>query len=1221
MHTPRFIETATPLHVGSFDPAVSLSEDLPKGVDADILLLGCGDVRNILYTIFVERGLPERKLDFTACDVDEYVIARNVLLLTILLDNEEAVSLRQTWHIYYDLYLEDHDVLLVENQATKLYELSQSLQTWQASPYGTTLRFCDEKTLLLVRDIWAKYAQQARWRDPGADRDRWALFRDRLRDAKTKQSHVRQATRQSVSRSCAPLAMQMANDLVSLTEEHWELGVSGNPRTASQEIPNPVFAVPLTTLSELKYPTNPLLGFHLAVAQADLTELSPLYLAQQDSGSLQDRHRLFEMAFLQFRNWAEAFVEAAPRTIVRFTASECFAFCYTLRYNSKTGETCAHHYRGKHGFDVLRLADSEYGVNGSAPRRFDAVDASTFSRHVSILDLLVSAGPLLKDTASSTLYTACRHHMNNSGNFEELLHGHSTTISLLLGLVPAEYWTNAKAVSTADQVLTAWAGDQEMPETEDAVLWSRTAWRQSKHMVGCPSLPSLHAEVLDLVNLLFGVYSTTLSKIPVSEDIPVLPHEPIAIAALMHSICDRAGVDSAQVWDNFLLRIKNDASTKDTALRLLGALTMHSPTLNYQLSSGFAIAEAESTTLPAFRKWSTIPDTLAITMVVPPELWKRLIRFPAQPGPGRGSPIEMIGRLRFHTPDASPTIDEDSLYHETHFSFGTVEKRGSPDQDDFTISVQEDEAGWNGTLPMVVSYHVPTEYVRASYRAATICFSSLRLAYDRTILGNDTELSGWAHEAPLHDEEHVFITKYQPGKVGRGITEGMLRSIRDSTGSAQDISPPETSLTADFGPSGDIVSITGRLNITSADARQMLSDKIPLRLKQVSPFTIDVIFVPPKRDLLRIPLTFPAPVLQDGSKSRIARKSGYIEITAPLAVPYAHPAILETYLLHATNNPSPQQPPSTVNIPHINLDALPILSLSDKGRIRFMTTLTSLMFSTRERRLREAQASAPSRKAVSSARLDFKESLFTIFMLSSGLQGGETGLFALTRGSEGIHMLLFVSAIRLDGAHGGVVLDAAVLPFTKKLIASGELAEFLILLRTLECCTLTVGEEELALWKRALPALAERCRTWSHDAEAGCEYYEKGRVPVSLADGDQVLCKCGQGKLPETFVSLPEWETAAKYATRVAISPLYASALVEELIEPGLAKEVAEEMTGRKLAVKRCRNCGKAETEEGVKLKKCLRCLEVLYCSAQCQKRDWAKHRMECEESEVYSKE
>jgi hypothetical protein len=108
------------------------------------------------------------------------------------------------------------------------------------------------------------------------------------------------------------------------------------------------------------------------------------------------------------------------------------------------------------------------------------------------------------------------------------------------------------------------------------------------------------------------------------------------------------------------------------------------------------------------------------------------------------------------------------------------------------------------------------------------------------------------------------------------------------------------------------------------------------------------------------------------------------------------------------------------------------------------------------------------------------------------------------------------------------------------------------------------------------------------------------------------------GKLPGEFVSLPEWETAAQYATRVAISPVYASPLVEELIAPDLAKAMAEELAG-KVVVPKCRNCGRAESEE-VKLKKCMRCLAVMYCSAECQKKDWKKHRMECEESEEHYK-
>lgn len=39
--------------------ATSLTKCIPHGQDADILSLGCGDVRNILYTAYREKGLRE----------------------------------------------------------------------------------------------------------------------------------------------------------------------------------------------------------------------------------------------------------------------------------------------------------------------------------------------------------------------------------------------------------------------------------------------------------------------------------------------------------------------------------------------------------------------------------------------------------------------------------------------------------------------------------------------------------------------------------------------------------------------------------------------------------------------------------------------------------------------------------------------------------------------------------------------------------------------------------------------------------------------------------------------------------------------------------------------------------------------------------------------------------------------------------------------------------
>jgi hypothetical protein len=501
-----------------------------------------------------------------------------------------------------------------------------------------------------------------------------------------------------------------------------------------------------------------------------------------------------------------------------------------------------------------------------------------------------------------------------------------------------------------------------------------------------------------------------------------------------------------------------------------------------------------------------------------------------------------------------------TVYSDIQISFGTLTTEGSRDNINFTVHVQEDEAGWNGTSPMIISYHVP--------------------------------------------------------------------EVKD------------------------IITITGHIDITSAKGKRLLTDRAPVQVEQATPFTLDVI-IGGKPEGITIPLTFPAPVLRKDSRTRIARKSAYIEVIASPAKHSTNPEILDSFFLPTTKH-IPGQPPATLNIPHINLDTLPIPSLTDKSRARFLTTLTSLMFSPREllqRSQNQLAAAAPGTnnnavnnpttdtahtKVVSppSARLNFKESLHAIFTLVSTQKQQHGGkpppaarLFTLSLPSSGAHILLFISALRLDAAHGSVVLDAAVVPLTKTLIgANGPLTPFLhnLAQHSIPSYTLTLTDAELALWKRTLPALAERCRTWMHRPDGGCEYENEtggggdggGKVPISLDDGEPVLCGCGCGELPEGFVDFPGWGMVKGHATRVAISPVFVSGMVEEVVEPAVARRMARESAGGgggdDDVWRRCRGCGKLETVDDVVLKKCTRCLEVVYCSAACQKQDWKRHRVEC---------
>ena len=53
-------------------PAVCLTQNLPPEQNADILLLGCGDVRNILFTVYAQQ-VP-RRLDDTCCDIEPAIL-------------------------------------------------------------------------------------------------------------------------------------------------------------------------------------------------------------------------------------------------------------------------------------------------------------------------------------------------------------------------------------------------------------------------------------------------------------------------------------------------------------------------------------------------------------------------------------------------------------------------------------------------------------------------------------------------------------------------------------------------------------------------------------------------------------------------------------------------------------------------------------------------------------------------------------------------------------------------------------------------------------------------------------------------------------------------------------------------------------------------------------------------------------------------------------------
>lgn len=97
MYAPVVADILTFFYPIGNTPAVQLTRDLPRETSADILLLGCGDARNILFTVYAEHDssmrltlpwllgislmMAARKLDITCCDIQGAIIGMYALLL------------------------------------------------------------------------------------------------------------------------------------------------------------------------------------------------------------------------------------------------------------------------------------------------------------------------------------------------------------------------------------------------------------------------------------------------------------------------------------------------------------------------------------------------------------------------------------------------------------------------------------------------------------------------------------------------------------------------------------------------------------------------------------------------------------------------------------------------------------------------------------------------------------------------------------------------------------------------------------------------------------------------------------------------------------------------------------------------------------------------------------------------------------------------------------
>ena len=93
--------------------SVDLTEGCEVPSSSDFLLLGCGDIRNILQTVQEVSDIKPapKSLTFNLNDIDDVLLARNTLLIHIanMIDPDNIGDVKFLWSVWYNLNLsEDH---------------------------------------------------------------------------------------------------------------------------------------------------------------------------------------------------------------------------------------------------------------------------------------------------------------------------------------------------------------------------------------------------------------------------------------------------------------------------------------------------------------------------------------------------------------------------------------------------------------------------------------------------------------------------------------------------------------------------------------------------------------------------------------------------------------------------------------------------------------------------------------------------------------------------------------------------------------------------------------------------------------------------------------------------------------------------------------------------------------------------------------------------------
>ncbi|KAG9088225.1 hypothetical protein FRC06_002162, partial [Ceratobasidium sp. 370] len=292
-----------------------------------------------------------------------------------------------------------------------------------------------------------------------------------------------------ISRSAGPLLSKALDPVLKELANYWKTGTMHwrpeDIRKARRLNPTIVYSLS-GEMFDIHYGTFPN-AFHFAPIFATLAPGQSGFTGVQ-----------------QFKSWGQAFQDSrkANALTIWLYAGDALAFCHALHEYSRAGQASTNIPIASWRAAQINL--DQVTKNHAPPTTFDVIDTSNLTDHLGLLNILISAQPLLKTrpASQSVLYTESLILSGKSvtQSLRSRLKTSISTVGLLLGLVPRPYLTGFTTQSHGEELMM-------LPETHgnyrERVAWVHPASGDPYHRNPGQRLT---LETNDLANLLADIF-------------------------------------------------------------------------------------------------------------------------------------------------------------------------------------------------------------------------------------------------------------------------------------------------------------------------------------------------------------------------------------------------------------------------------------------------------------------------------------------------------------------------------------------------------------------------------------------------------------------------------------------------------------------------------------------------------------------------------------------